>query len=97
MLWPRLNSIDINGTPKILPRRVLEQMQLSSTGWLLDVEAMIKAHYMGVRILEMNVFGRMRSGGASHVSVRAVWDFVVCLLAFRFSGTLASWKARRPS
>ena len=59
MLWPGLQSLDINGTPKILPRPALEAMRLESRGWFLDPEIMIKAHYMGLRVLEFNAFARM--------------------------------------
>jgi glycosyltransferase involved in cell wall biosynthesis len=85
MLWPRLQSIDINGSPKLLPRDVLLGMELKSKDWLLDPEIMIKAHYMGLRVLEFNVFGRMRGAGLSHVRPTACWHFFRGLLAFRFS------------
>lgn len=84
-LWPRLESLDINGTPKILPRPALMAMNLKSKGWLLDPEIMIKAHYMGLRVLEFNVFARMRSGGVSHVRPETCWEFFWSLLIFRFS------------
>jgi glycosyltransferase involved in cell wall biosynthesis len=85
LLWPRLQSIDINGSPKLLPRDVLLGMELESKDWLLDPEIMIKAHYMGLRVLEFNVFGRMRGAGLSHVRPAACWHFFRGLLAFRFS------------
>jgi glycosyltransferase involved in cell wall biosynthesis len=85
LLWPRLDSWDINGTPKILAREVLVAMDLKSKGWLLDPEIMIKAYYMGIRVLELNVFARMRSSGVSHVRPAAIWEFVRYLLRFRFS------------
>ena len=86
ILWPHLGSIDVNGTPKILPREVLMAMRLESKGWFLDPEIMIKAHYMGVRVLEFNVFARMRGNGLSHVRVGTCWEFFWNLLIFRFSG-----------
>ncbi|RMD84191.1 MAG: glycosyltransferase family 2 protein [Candidatus Dadabacteria bacterium] len=85
LLWPGLRSLDMNGNPKILPRSLIERMKLRSTGWLLDAEILVKAHYMGVRVLEFNAFARMRSGGTSHVRPSAVWEFVRTLLVFRFS------------
>jgi glycosyltransferase involved in cell wall biosynthesis len=88
-LWPRLASLDINGTPKILPRHALLAMELRSTGWLLDPEMMIKAHILGLRILEFNVFARMRGSGVSHVRTTTVIEFLRSLLAFRFSN---EWK-----
>jgi len=85
ILWPRMQSIDINGSPKILPRKALLSMELKSKDWLLDPEIMIKAHRMGLRILELNVFARMRGSGISHVRMRTVWVFIWFLLKFRFS------------
>lgn len=85
MLWPRLGSIDINGSPKLLPAKAIREMELTSKGWLLDPELMIKAHYMGMRVMEFNVFSRMRGNGVSHVSTTTCWEFLSNLLYFRFS------------
>lgn len=85
MLYPHLESIDINGSPKLLPRHVINAMKLESKGWLLDPEIMIKAHYMGVHVMELNVFARMRGNGVSHVKVMTCWEFLRNLLKFRFS------------
>jgi glycosyltransferase involved in cell wall biosynthesis len=85
LLWPSLESIDVNGTPKLLPRVVLNAMDLKSKNWLLDPEIMIKAHYMGIKVLEFNAFARMRGGGVSHVRMGTLWEFFQYLLAFRFS------------
>lgn len=85
MLWPRLGSIDVNGNPKVLPRDVIMSMNLQSRRWFLDPEIILKAHYMGVRILEVNVFARMRSNGLSHVRVWTCWEFFRNVLLFRFS------------
>lgn len=85
MLYPNLESIDINGTPKLLPSNVVRAMNLKSKGWLLDPEIMIKAHYMGIHVMELNVFARMRGNGISHVKVTTCWEFLKHLLQFRFS------------
>jgi glycosyltransferase involved in cell wall biosynthesis len=85
LLWPRLQSLDINGSPKILPRQVILAMNLKSKGWLLDPEIMIKAYYMDLRVLEFNVFARMRGSGVSHVRAGTIWEFLAYLLRFRFS------------
>ncbi|MEW5916063.1 MAG: glycosyltransferase family 2 protein [Gemmatimonadota bacterium] len=98
-LFPGVASLDINGLPKLLPRDVLLRMQLQSRQWLLDPEIMIKAHYLGVRVLEYNVFARARGNGLSHVRASTCWEFFTKLLEFRFSGELRSWRraARRGS
>lgn len=85
LLWPSLDSLDFNGSPKIVRHEVLTAMDLKSKGWLLDPEVMIKAHYMGIRVLEFNVFARMRGSGVSHVRVATCWEFLQYLLLFRFS------------
>jgi glycosyltransferase involved in cell wall biosynthesis len=94
LLWPRLGSIDINGSPKIVPRDVLLAMDLQSKQWFLDPELMVKAHHMGVRVLEMNVFARMRGNGLSHVRGSTAWEFFTKLLRLRFTKQLAPWRAK---
>jgi glycosyltransferase involved in cell wall biosynthesis len=96
LLWPRLGSIDVNGSPKIIHRDVLAAMDLQSKEWFLDPEMMVKAHYLGVRVIEMNVFARMRSNGLSHVRAAACLEFFVKLLNFRFGGELTRWQKARP-
>jgi glycosyltransferase involved in cell wall biosynthesis len=85
ILWPSLGSIDVNGSPKILPREVVEAMHLESRKWFLDPEIILKAHCMGIRIMEFNVFARMRGNGLSHVHPGTCWEFFTNLLVFRFS------------
>jgi glycosyltransferase involved in cell wall biosynthesis len=92
MLWPKLGSWDVNGQPRMLRRDVVHAMDLQSTNWLLDPEMLIKAHYMGVRVMELNVFARMRGNGLSHVRMATCWEFFTYLLGFRFSGRLKSWR-----
>jgi hypothetical protein len=91
LLWPGLASLDINGSPKLMPRHVIMAMDLKSKGWLLDPEIMIKAHYMGIMILEFNVFARLRGSGVSHVHVSSIREFLHYLLLFRFS---REWRHR---
>jgi hypothetical protein len=92
MLWPGIGSVDINGNPLMLPRDVIEKMKLESTDWLLDPEMLIKAYYLDVRVLELNVFARMRGSGLSHVRASTCWSFFWQLLQFRFTGRLAAWR-----
>ena len=91
-LWPGLGTIDVNGSPKLLHRDIIRLMQLESHDWLLDPEIMVKAHYMGVRVIEMNVFSRMREHGESHVRPTTIWVFLKTLLEFRFGNRLTLWR-----
>jgi glycosyltransferase involved in cell wall biosynthesis len=85
-LFGGLGSLDINGSPKILPREVAERMRLESRDWFLDAEVMIKAKRIGLPVYELNVFGRMREEGRSHVKAGTCWEFLVNLLRYRFAG-----------
>lgn len=96
VLWPGLGTLDVNGSPKLLPRSVLEAMKLKSHDWLLDAEIMIKAKYLGVGVLEMNAFSRMRETGVSNVRPTTVFEFLRRLAQFRFGGEIARWRAGLP-
>lgn len=89
-----LHSIDINGSPKILPRRYLERMNLTSDDWFLDAEIMIKAKRLGLGVFEQNVLAQMRPGGSSNVNAGTCGEFIVNLLRYRFGG--AGKISRRP-
>jgi len=88
-MWPTVASIDINGLPKIMPRECVAAMGLKSKGWFLDPEIMIKSHALGIRVIEFNVFARLRGGGVSHVKAGTCWEFFRNLLRYRFHG---DWK-----
>jgi glycosyltransferase involved in cell wall biosynthesis len=96
VLWRGVDSLDINGLPKIMPHEVVRRMALSSRQWFLDPEIMIKSQYLGIRVLEYNVFARMRGSGLSHVRVSTCWEFFVSLLRYRFSGELRAWRRSIP-
>jgi len=92
ILFPGVQSLDINGLPKLMPRDVMLRMQLTARQWLLDPEIMIKAHYMGIRVLEYNCFARARGNGLSHVRASTMWEFFTALFRFRFSRVFADWR-----
>jgi glycosyltransferase involved in cell wall biosynthesis len=96
-LWPGLGTLDVNGSPKLMRKVDLERMDLQSKDWLLDPELMIKAHMMGLTLLEINVFSRMRESGSSHVQTTTAIEFVKRLIQFKFGGALKSWQQRRVS
>jgi len=96
LFWPRVASLDINGLPKILPRDAVQLMALTSRGWCLDPEIMLKAYYLGLPILEYNVFARMRGSGLSHVRASTCSEFLWWMLQYRFSGDLNAWRRRVP-
>jgi len=92
LLWPGIGSTDINGVPKLVRREVLEALRLESRDWMLDPEIMIKARRMNLRVVELNILARPRSGGRSHVVAADAFGFLVRLAAFRFGGEFSAWK-----
>jgi glycosyltransferase involved in cell wall biosynthesis len=92
VLWPGIGTLDTNGSPKLLRRETLRAMHLTSRQWFLDPELMIKAHYLGLRVIELNVFARMRGTGLSHVRPSTCWEFLRELLRYRFTGVLSEWR-----
>ncbi len=71
---------DVNGCPKLLTRQALAALELSSTDWFLDAEAIIKAEAMGLRIASASAVMLPRAGGRSKVNWRTVAEFVSHLL-----------------
>jgi glycosyltransferase involved in cell wall biosynthesis len=92
LLWPKLALSDVNGSPKMMHASVIRAMKLGSKDWLLDPEMMIKAQIMGLKIIEMNVFARMREHGMSKVHPTTMFAFLRTLLRFRFGSEMAAWR-----
>jgi glycosyltransferase involved in cell wall biosynthesis len=84
VLFPGLGSIDVNGNPKLLPRACLERMRLVSKDWFLDAEILIRARRLRVPVVEVDVVGYARAGGASNVSAGTCWEFARNLLRYRW-------------
>lgn len=97
LIFGWMGGIDLNGNPKVLPREVYQTMDLQSKDWFLDPEMMIKATYLGVRILEFDVEGHARRGGKSNVRFSTILNFIANVARYRFGGALTEWKksARR--
>ena len=96
LLWPRLGTLDVNGSPKLLRREWLARLRLHEKHWFLDPELMIKAHYLGLRVLELNVFARLRGSGLSHARAATCWEFLRDLVRYRFLGELRQWRRETP-
>lgn len=81
-----VQSMDINGIPKILKREALERLELFSKDWFIDCELMIKATQQKLKIGEVEVEFLKRQGGSSHVNWKAVQEFLKNLFAYRIKG-----------
>lgn len=91
-LYPRLGSLDVNGSPRLLKRELLLKMDIQARNWLFDPEMLIKAYHMDVSVLELNVFSRMRCGGVSQVRMGTCFEFFWNILRFRFTGAFKEWR-----
>lgn len=82
-----LGALDVNGNPKLWPRRALDPAALVSDDWFLDAEVLVRARAAGLPVVERDVPARPRQGGRS--KVRAT----TCLELAR---SLARWRGEHP-
>ena len=91
-LFPGMPSLDVNGNPKIVPAEVLHAFDLTSEDWFLDAEMMLKAHYLHLMVLEIDVPGYLRKAGRSNVRMRTVMEFFRNIAVYRFGGPWSAWQ-----
>lgn len=62
---------DINGTPKVFPAPLIEQMNLQFDNDLIDLEFNVRCHQLNVEMLEVPAFFTPRHGGRSTTNLRS--------------------------
>ena len=92
ILFSGISARDINGNPKILPANVMRLMQLSSDDWFLEAEVMLKARYLRLPVVEVDVPSERRRGGRSHVRIGTVAEFLWNISVYRLGGPWRSWR-----
>ncbi|KMP12235.1 hypothetical protein UZ36_01340 [Candidatus Nitromaritima sp. SCGC AAA799-C22] len=83
ILFPGLNSRDINSKPKIMTREVYDRMNLKSDGWFVDAEIMILARRMKLKIGEVETDFRSLVNRHSFVKPISILEFMVNLIWYR--------------
>ncbi|MFT5585346.1 MAG: glycosyltransferase involved in cell wall biosynthesis [Cognaticolwellia sp.] len=78
-----VETSDVNGCPKLMPRKVFEGLDLRSTDWFLDAETLLKAQAQQLQVREVQATMLPRSGGSSKVDWRTVLEFNRRLLAWK--------------
>ena len=63
-----VNYKDFNYSYKIIKRPAIKRLDLESDGWFISPEIILKAHHGGLKIKEIHVPFRPRTGGESKVS-----------------------------
>ena len=76
---------DINGTPKVLSREAMEDLDLQESGDLIDLELVVKCRTRGWQIIDVPIVSSERHGGGSTTGLRS---------AFRmYLGAYRRWKS----
>jgi glycosyltransferase involved in cell wall biosynthesis len=94
IIFPGMPSLDVNGSPRIMPREILPIMELSSSDWFLEAEIMLKVRYLRLMVIEIDVPGHLRKGGRSNVSSRTVLEFARNIIRYRFGGPWREWRRK---
>lgn len=83
MLFPGVDSKDINSKPKLIRRDLLRDLNLQSDDWFIDAEIMIKAKRQNLKVGEISI--QYTEGvRESFVKPSAIWEFVKNLIKWRF-------------
>jgi len=82
ILFPGVDSKDINSKPKLIRRNLLTNLSLESDDWFIDAEIMIKAKRQNLKIGEISI---QYTEGVRDSFVRpsAIWEFVKNLIKWR--------------
>jgi glycosyltransferase involved in cell wall biosynthesis len=84
ILFPGLNSRDINSKPKIMTRQAYEKLDLSSNDWFIDAEIMIQARRHNFKIGEVATsFWDLAGKRRSFVKPGAILEFIKNLIYYR--------------
>ena len=83
ILYPGLNSKDVNSKPKIITRSAYDKMNLQSTDWFIDAEIMIHARKLKLKIAEIPVTFSANESRKSFVRFGAIAEFIYNLIVHR--------------
>ncbi|MBM2824867.1 MAG: glycosyl transferase, family 2 [Dehalococcoidales bacterium] len=89
-----VDTMDVNGTPKIFKRELLEVFSPVSKDWFIDTEIMVKAKYLGLKVGEVPVEFLPRKEGKSHVRSTTIWEFARNVLNYEFGRGVREWKRK---
>jgi glycosyltransferase involved in cell wall biosynthesis len=76
---------DINSKPKIIRRDKYELLHLESDDWFADAEIVIRARELGLKVGETPVHFKSNDNRGSFVKPKAILEFTLNLLKYRFS------------
>lgn len=74
---------DVNGTPKVMPKRIIDQIGLVSKDDLIDAELMAKCVQNHIPILEVPILFPPRYGGKSTTKISSALKMYIGILHIR--------------
>lgn len=83
VLFPGLNSRDINSKPKVMTRRAYANMELHSNGWFIDAEIMIQARRLRFKMDEVETVFHSIDSRPSFVKPLSILEFLTNLVWYR--------------
>jgi len=83
-----VDSLDVNGCPKLFTREAYDAIRPQSKDWFLDPEIMIKARRLDLRVAEVPVVFHRRASGRSKVRWGTVVEFLRNMVRYRLRGGL---------
>ncbi len=93
ILYP-IDVIDINGSPRIVAKNKMKQIDLTYPDSFIDTEFAVKAHYLGWKQKELPMKNLDRLGGKSTVQFATVIEFLRNLRDFRNNPQFIAWKKK---
>ena len=84
ILFPGLNSRDINSKPKIITYKAFKQLRLKSNDWFADAEIMLEVRRLQLSFEEFPVIFSQITERRSFVKVSAIVEFMRNLITYRF-------------
>jgi glycosyltransferase involved in cell wall biosynthesis len=83
ILFPGLNSKDVNSKPKLLRRTAYQKMILTSDDWFVDAEIMLNVRDQKMLFKEIPVEFDELKGRKSFVKPQAIIEFLINMLSYK--------------
>ncbi|MEK9628633.1 MAG: glycosyltransferase family 2 protein [Nitrospinota bacterium] len=89
LLFPGINSWDMNSKPKVFTRDFYDKISLESNGWFIDAEIMILARRLNAKIGELETVFHSMDTRPSFVKPLSILEFLGNLFTYRIKEFIA--------
>lgn len=83
ILFPKINSKDINSKPKIFTKEIYNKMNLTSDDWFIDAEIMLEIERLKIDFYEFPIHFLSLNQRQSFVKFSAIFEFLKNLIFYR--------------